>query len=350
VITCDEPQDSLFEKYSLSKESYDNYYLLAAIRFQENHQGDVVIISADRGALVKAKRLGLTFHKLGEEYFRGDEPSEEEKKIKPLEKEVHRLTSRQSKPEILFENKTNILRVSKPLIQDIEVIIRTKIEEERLKYPYKTESDIERDLCGMIHGTGLRIWMQSGYEQIRQYNSDVDDYLKEYEEYIRLKIDYEITSTYLQAINLLISNVTGSLPTGQMHIFIEFSETAVLYSDSALRIKNLNPPIVPRLYSNRKLEKQLQSHKDFTTDFARGGVIDNRQENYYWDLTRRAKHTYEFSEQALSHKLHRKLTNFRDLYLDLRCGRGFQIKYAIVDESLIDPIRGALNIIIEDSE
>ncbi len=298
VITCLDPQDALFDQYSLNKSANDDWFILAAMRFQqENPNAEIIIVSADSGPLIKAKCLALRYHKLEEKYRIQDEPSEEEKRIKQLEKELERETNRKSKPEILFDNNTNVLRVSRPIVEDIEAIVRAKVEEERRKYPHMSKSDVDDALAKWFGGSGLRLASEPDYECVGQYNSDVDEYLKEYEDYIRLKEGYRIISTYLRRINLIVNNMKGSRPTDKMHVFIEFPETAILHSESALKIRHLNPPITPKKNSKREFEKMLQGHKDFSVDFLRGGAIDNRQENYYWDLSRRAKRTYRILEQ-----------------------------------------------------
>lgn len=345
VISCLDPQDSLFERFSLNKSVNDDWFLLAAMRFAEENGKDAIIITADSGPLIKAKRLGLMYHKLEDKYFQTDEPSNEDKEIERLKKELNQYKNRQAKPEILFDNGGNILRVSKPKIQDIDAVIQTKLGQEKQKYPYNITYETEDYLSGAMNNTIASIWGRPNAETVQQYNSDIDEYLKEYEEYIKLQIEYGIMSTYLYKIQFRVSNI-GTCPTGDMHFLLEFPSEVKLYNNSALKKKHLNPPVPPRLGSPRKFEKMLQAHKDFSTNFVGGGVIDNRQKNYYWDLTRQAKHKYEISGAPLSHNLSRNL-NLEDLYIDLRYGNSFQVKYVIIDTTLIEPVEGVLHVVFE---
>lgn len=355
IDTCDDATEEQFENKRFNTHINDDWLLLSAIRFKDEKSNNIVIIAADNNVLVKTKQLGIPYHKLSDEYLLREEPSEEEKEITILKKELERYKNRQSKPQITFEDNTNKIFITRPPILDIEKIIEEEIRKEKLEYPYYPTNDteslppgngpVEIDLSWVKDLSVISSIYQPSKERIDNYNSDLDEYLKEYAEYIRLIKEYEVLSSYLYKLNIKISN-DGTRPTGKLNIFLEFPSNVILYNKQNVKIHRLNPPIKPQkelnefLYTNRKLAKSI---KDINIGFREY----THQGNPYWDLSKGANLSYKFNYDDLNHKIEFPI-DLNDLRFDLRKTSNFKIQYTIIDASLIDPREGELHVIIKD--
>lgn len=357
IDTCDDATEEQFESKRFNTHTNDDWLLLSAARFKNEKSENIVIVAADNYVLVKAKQLGLLYYKLPDEYLLREEPSEEEKEITILKKELERYNNRQSEPQITFEDNTNRILITRPLILDVEKIIEEEIRKEKLEYPYYPTNDaeslppgngpIEIDLSWVNNLSLISSIYQPSKERIDNYNSDLDEYFKEYAEYIRLVKEYEVLSSYLYKLNIKISN-DGTSPTGKLNVFLEFPSNIVLYNKNNIKKEYLNPPIKPSKNVNtsslsRSNTKLIESMGHVQIGIR--GAEDTRQRNPYWDLSKRANSSYEFNYDDLNHKIEFPI-DLNDLRFDLRNTSNFKIQYTIIDASLIDPIEGELHVII----
>lgn len=358
VKTCYNATREQFEDKQFNIDKKDDWFILSAIRFMQEQSENIIIVAADNTVLYKSKMQGIPYHILSEEYLQFEEPSEEEKEITILKKELERYKNRQSKPQITFENNTNKIFLTKPPILDIEKIIEDEIRKEKLEYPYYPTNDgeslppgngpVEIDLSWVKDLSVISSIYQPSNEQIDNYNSDLDEYFKEYAEYIRLIKEYEVLSSYLYKLKTKISN-DGTSPTGKLNVFLKFPSNVILYNKQNIKTYRLNPPIKPQkelnqsLFSSRDSAKLKESLKQITS-----GLREyTHQGNPYWDLSKKANSSYKFSYDDLNHKIELPI-DLNDLRFDLRNTSNFKIQYTIIDASLIDPIEGELHVIIKD--
>lgn len=136
VITCEMPPRGEFKPGFLLEVS-DDVILMSAISFQSKNTGRVVVVSRDIPMLMKAKQANLDFVKMPDQYLL---PSDQEDKEKQqLREELRRLKSRLPAPKLVFEDKSEKLRLKRYVPQE-PVVDESFTEDESEFYLLQEES------------------------------------------------------------------------------------------------------------------------------------------------------------------------------------------------------------------
>lgn len=349
IRSCKDPKSNQFDEDIFNINVDDNWILLSAIRLQEDENIVVTIVSADTNILVKARQIGLDYYRMTDEYKLTEEPTEEEKEIIQLKNDLKRYTTRQSKPDLLFDNHTNLLTCSSPPIIDTNDLVRRKMEEEKQKYPYDTRYETSDYLDGAMKNAMSPLWGYPSASEVAAYNSELNDYFKEYEEFISIESDYENILSRMLKLKFVIVN-SGTSPTGDIHLFVKFPTNIILYNKKNIKEKHIDIPIKPASISSGSLRLSRTMQKSIASiqqiKFNTNGAYDTRQLYPYWDLSKKAKYEYHIEKGSLPHNMEISIP-LDDLYVDMTESNSFKIEYSIIDSSLIDPICGFLNVKIE---
>jgi Predicted ATPase related to phosphate starvation-inducible protein PhoH len=351
IRSCEDPRPNQFDEDIFNPNVDDNWILLSAIRLREDENLDVIIVSADTNILVKAKQIGLAYHRMTEDFKLSEEPTEEEKEINQLKSELRKYTTRLSKPTLLFHNHQQYLKIQKPTVTDVNDMVKMKLEEEKRKHPYATQYDTSDFLDSSIRNMMSSIFGEPSANDVATYNTDLNEYLKEYEQFIRFKCDYESILSNMFKLEFVLVN-SGTNPTGDIHLFLRFPSNIQLYSKQNIKRKHLNEPIAPSPISfgysmlvNRNMQKEMASMAQIKFDPV-NGAYDTRPTFPYWDLSLNAKYDYHIQKDSLPHNMEMPIL-LDELYVNLIEINSFKIEYSILDSSLIDPIKGSLEVIIE---
>lgn len=348
---CEDPRPNQFDEDIFNPNVDDNWILLSAIRLREDENLDVIIVSADTNILVKAKQIGLAYHRMTEEFKLSEEPTEEEKEINQLKSELRKYTTRLSKPTLLFHNHQQYLKIQKPTVIDVNDMVKMKLEEEKRKHPYAKQYDTSDSLDSSIRNMMSSIFSEPSANDVATYNTDLSEYLKEYEQFICFKCDYESILSNMFKLEFVLVN-SGTNPTGDIHLFLSFPSNIRLYNKHNIKRKHLDVPIIPSPISygysmqlRRNTQKEIASIGQIRIDPIKG-AYDTRPSYPYWDLSQNANYDYHIQRNSLTHNMEMSIS-FDDLYVDLVDISNFKIEYSIIDSSLIDPIKGSLEVIIE---
>jgi hypothetical protein len=227
------------------------------------------------------------------------------------------------------------------------------MEEEKQKYHYDTKYDTSDFLDGAMRNALSSIFSQPSANDIATYNTELDDYYKEYEEFIRFKCDYENISSHMFRLEFVLVN-SGTNPSGDIHLFLRFPSNIRLYNKQNIKRKHFDVPIVPSPISfgnsmriNRNTQKEIASMGQIKFDPI-NGAYDTRPSFPYWNLSQNAKYDYHIQKDSLPHNMEMPIP-LDELYVDVIDISNFKIEYSIIDSSLIDPIKGTLEVIIEHS-
>lgn len=349
IRSCKDPKSNQFDDDIFNINVDDNWILLSAIRLQEDENIVVAIVSADTNILVKARQIGLDYYRMADEYKLIEEPTEEEKEIIQLKNDLKRYTTRQSKPDLLFSNYAKLLTISSPPIIDTNDLVKMKVEEEKQKYPYDTRYETSDYLDGAMKNAISPFWGYPSASEVVAYNSELNDYFKEYEEFIYIESDYQNLLSRMFKLEFVVVN-SGTNPTGDIHLFIKFPTNIILYNKKNIKRKHIDIPIKPAsissgsLYLNRTMQKSIASIGQIK--IGPNGAYDTRPLYSYWDLSKNAEYEYHIKKGSLPHNMETSIS-LDDLYIDMAKSNSFKIEYSIIDSSLIDPINGFLNVIIK---
>lgn len=141
ILTCEMPPKREFKPGFLLEVS-DDVIMMSAISYQSKNTGNVVVVSRDTTMLLKAKQAHLAFVKMPDQYLL---PSDQEDKEKQqLREELRRLKSRLPAPELVFKDKSKVLRLKRYVPQE-PVVDEHFTEEERKFYLLQEESKASHD-------------------------------------------------------------------------------------------------------------------------------------------------------------------------------------------------------------
>lgn len=333
------PNEDQRMKYDTSVN--DNRILLSALNSSFSRQ-DIIVVSADNNLLIKAKTEELNIFQMKDEFKLPLELSEDEKKIKELQKQLERYEKRLSKPIVKFEKTSeSVLILKRPNPVNIDNEVDRLVAQEALKYPEKGEPkisynnylDIEfQNACKQL--TNLSSIMTP--DQISNYNKMRKKYLDVYRKKQSLIIRKSVIDSNFIPLQFQVSNI-GSKMTGELLIQINFPYDIKLYSDLSKITYTYNKPIEPRFENINQIIaiNQIMNPHIKTTDEI--SMFDENKPLKDNCLTYRYNH--------IIHGTSHTFDNF--VYVDLRQFSEFDITWTIADSELIDHESGTLKVKVQ---
>ena len=141
ILICEMPPKSEFKPGFLLEVS-DDVILMSAISFQSKNAGKLVVVSLDTPMLPKAKQAQLAYVKMPDQYLL---PSDQEDREKlQLREELGRLKSRLPAPELVFEDKSKVLRLKRYVPRE-PVVDESLAEDEREYYLLQEKTKASRE-------------------------------------------------------------------------------------------------------------------------------------------------------------------------------------------------------------
>lgn len=344
LIFCEQGVvDPSTSNYSNGRE--DEYIIAAAKAF--NTEGRKVIVSHDIGMKFRAKQANLDFIMLEDipENRLSQEPTDEEKKIKELEKEVARYNNRRSKPTLTFrdgETYMEILQYVKPDFSSELEIYRNKLIEENPPYHY-----IRPNLPFHISEEHVRqLVCPYSDEEIAEYNDSLPAYIDRAVKIKNIQLHTSIIDKYVFEIKFSIFN-RGTEPTGKMGVHIEYPSGITIVDENSYYDIDLTLPEKPKLQTMQ--DKQLSQLAKQTLAIQRYDFInhrpyysDNKTKEYHWDVRKSTLTSSFVTLPSINHNLDISFEIPDKIYVFAREKGDYIIRWAISDESNIDPIVGDL--------
>lgn len=184
----------------------------------------VALVTHDTNLKVKAKRKGLTFFPVPDEWLLPPEPDERDKRVRHLEEEVALLKRQAPVFEIMLDGIQEIelnLPIYEPLTPDQ---VRRMVESMTAKFPLKTDfslPSVERGSLSLQHPP--EAWEIAEYQH-SEYPKWVDNLRGRLEQ-----LDASLRVRYATSdIRLLIGN-TGTVPGEHVHIAVRVSEGFLIF-------------------------------------------------------------------------------------------------------------------------
>lgn len=281
---------------------------------------DVCVVSSDNSMLIKAKQYGFKVHRLDEKYRFQEELSKEEKEVKEIRAELERMKNRLPKPELLFEDGSSHIQITRTVPDDIEAIVQKGMSELRMEYPEKTIEDGQEYFGGQV----INMLTQ---DQVVAYNISRKYFFDKSETKIRLEAQRDDLDCRMVRVSIIVNN-SGTAPTGKMSIFLQVPEDIPVYAKSARKSVNYEQPKTPNYHP------QLNN-------ISFGG-IPYIPKVEMWDTDAYMNNNRLCDEmEPLTHNLKHKTFEF---YVDSATCPNFKMQWIIVDAALIDPVRGELNV------
>lgn len=351
---CSNPSKTSTEREDFDSSSSDEYIVFSAHEF-DSKGSRKVIVTADGGMKLRAMKVGVeTILIKDSDYLIVQEPTDEEKRIKQLEKEIARYANRFSKPLLLFEDAKDTIVLHKCNIPDFSDELEEFRSQLLEKYPHRFP-ERQRKGC-VINGLTIPDFSSSfspyTAEDYEAYNHKTDDYIEEMVKHQRKELLCSAIDDSITEVKLLIFN-QGTSPTGSMGLKILLPEDLVILSEDAWVSCDMTPPEPPRLLSSfdKSMIERAQLNDLITARLAHipyvGSNYRDRVTEKHWTADPKLPKQISINLPSLNHNMNIELDNPYRLFIPCIKTGEFHIQWTISDESNIDPQTGTLKIIIE---
>lgn len=329
------PADN-YDGIQFCRDCQDDTVILSILDFKKQHTEDrIILIASDYDILTKAKENEIEFKELPETEELIEELSDEENKIKELEKQLAIHLNRLPKLDIRFSNHKELLKIKRPEIIDIDKRVEQKINECKARHPFLEVP--KEDYVDYLHQQLLHSFTKSN---IQLYNGELHSYLEEYENYIRKKTTWEVEYNCMSTIVIHVEN-NGTLDATNIRCTFTFPDDISLYSANNIKAEDVIIPILPQQpgigRTNRATLVQL-------ADIGRTRCESIK----YFDLLVTNKNkSYTKTIPNLLHHSPLDIDFKKEFFIDTRHCKNFKIHYEIIVSELPEPVTGDLNVIFE---
>lgn len=342
LIFCDNAKTfSNSSEYSGGRE--DDYIIASAKAF--NGDGEKIIVSYDTGMRFRAKKAGLKFLPLEEDQMLSQEPTEEEKEIKTLKKELAKYTDRKATPVLLFNNGED--KIIRKAFKESDVKEYLKKEEEQLRKDLKPYIKLAENSYDIFHlKMSALVEGEFDNKDIEEYNSSIEPYIADFLKLKSISLKRTNLDRFVYEIKLSVFN-RGNKPTGKMGLQIILPEELIFVDKNAYIEYDVTPPEKPKLLSPlQKAISQNYLYKPFIPGY--GPMNEgNRKYEGHWNLKESLNKEIFFELPKLIHNLNINIDFNNGLYFFASKPGEYSIKWCIVEESTPDPIIGELGINVE---
>lgn len=363
VIFCPNPSKACTERCDFDQSSNDEYIIYSAFEYDSKNNRKV-IISHDGGMKLRASKVNIDVIIPDSKYLLGEDPTEEEKELRKLKKELDRYANRKSAPIILFGNDSTTIELKHTPLPDFshelelyrEKIIVNNPSKEYNQNPILSKLGISLDphrYANLIHSLNDSFPTQ---EDIYTFNSENLDYINKLCELQERKLYHNFVDTTIHEISLFVAN-RGTAKTGNLNIFIKFPHDLIVLNDYSFVSMDFTPPCKPKVQTqNDKILAEVVERQQLINDAVNRSVygymgtssVCNHIEQSHWDLNSQISHKTDIliEPSILTHNLASNLFPNEKLYITSLNKGSFEIQWQIIDDSHIDPICGTLSVVI----
>lgn len=344
-----------FEKYGLNPNWSDDFLLATIMQYKhENPNAEIYLISQDSGPRLTAQHLGIPALELPQEFMLSVIADPLELENIELKRTVAKLQSALPQLVVCFagsdppESHAKFL-LPKPL-KPIDDEIENKLREIKEKYPkrYPTAikgTDTYPNMAAAL--SALQSLLPTSPEEYDRYNSDVDEYLSSYEQYMRESWEIKEIGTRTIQFQIEVRNI-GTAPADDVDFYFYFPDGFTLLTEEDLPPlpKKPKPPVEPRTQA-QILAESIGRFRNFPDISIPRPYMPQIDQPSTFNL-RRTK-SYELTDHSQRIK-HGDYFLFPELYLtfdSFEKAASFSCEYTIQPANLPEPLRGKLNFVIE---
>lgn len=347
---CNEPSID-FEAHQLSKDIDDDWLIAHAIEELPGKEASLSIIVADTG--IRMKMLGKKIDvKLwaDNQYKLEAEEDPEQRRIKELEDELRKHTSRMPKLSLVHDNemqyKTYTLRKREQNNIDDEMM-RTRqmypeygTDDAIHKRTYRTGSAVldQFNILNYTAGFCEQLLNTSFAAGRKRYNSELPAFFERYENYLK---DLYYFEGHVVPVGLTIENA-GTCPAGDVLIHIELPSHLDVRDRYDVPVEP-DPPKEPQPDENKLYMPTF--HSSFYRNLSQPSVMLPEPNITGPELE--ASDMISFRIKKARQHVSCNLDPFYIVFDDLASAKNFNIAYTIIADNISDKVAGTLNVLIE---
>tara|TARA_R110002033_G_scaffold60044_2_gene109914 strand:+ start:7236 stop:8498 length:1263 start_codon:yes stop_codon:yes gene_type:complete len=337
-ILLSKPSREIYETNNLNFDEKDHRLIASIIQFSEvNDLDEILLCSNDIGPRLRAKMFGIKSLKLDSKYLIPNQVSEEEKRIKKLERENQILRTRIPKLDVLFLNKNKYQKIKVPErdssnFEDFKI---QKLKEIKVENPYMEHNEPKGNLL-----TQLGPLFSS---RINEYNNKLDEFYSEYENTLNKIFEYEKKELFSFSIQLVIKN-TGNIPAEDIDLHLHFPDGFELI-ESAEKEKYPSlpkPPYKPKSafdFGHSTFPMVSSFHNQITPNTSLSFNSPSIKKTNSYDV--------DFSRKKLKHGYSERLEELTIIFDSNSNINNFQIDYELSSANMPEKLIGKLNVLFE---
>jgi rRNA-processing protein FCF1 len=322
-----------FLKHGLDPQLFDDRIIGDIITYRKTHKkNNIILLTNDLSFNFRAKKYEIDSISLGDEYKLKEEPDENEKKIKQLERELAYYKDKNPQPKISFHGGHNrkVFKIRKPY-EPKEGNIDNIISRIKRSNP-RIEARIGGGLFDIMNGITS--------EEMERYNKEYSDYERAIEKYVKESTEWKNIVRRSIKLELILFN-HGNAPAEDIDISLVFpGHVKLIRSDYFPKlIGKPEYPEEPKTMSEKlgasiRLNSILYNSTNETdTESQRMEVIDSG--------------IFEFYVDKLKHNRSKSLPILYVFFPYNGEPKGFKIEYRINSETISNDISGSINVIIK---
>ena len=219
-----EPSDELSDELNYSHA--DDLLVGIAHCYQQDHDHQVLFLSHDTGPLLRAKRVGLPFQKVPDDWLLTAENDEDQKRIKDLEEQLKRLQAMEPQCIISFtEAPWKLTRLKHMPLTDAQVAELMGILE--AQHPIRTDFGLtepaQRNGKSHIFGrTSVEKFIPTTEKEISEYRVRYTKWIASCEEFFREIHEKLNAQEEVQIVSTSLANV-GARPADDVVVSFEIT-------------------------------------------------------------------------------------------------------------------------------
>ncbi|MBG6129955.1 rRNA-processing protein FCF1 [Aquimarina sp. EL_43] len=337
-ILLSKPNREIYETNNLNFDEKDHRLIASLIQFsQENDLKEILLCSNDIGPRLRAKMYGIKSLKLDSKYLIPNQVSEEEKKIKKLERENQILKTRIPKLDVLFlnENKYQKIKVPKRDYSNFEDFKTQKLKEIKIENPYMEHNEHIGNLL-----TQLGPLFSS---KINEYNNNLDEFYSEYENTLDKIFEYEKKELLSFNIQLIIKN-SGNIPAEDIDLHLHFPDGFELIESSE---KEEYPSLPEPPYKPKNAFDFGHSAFPMSTSFHNQITPITSLNLNSPSIKKTNSYDVDFSRKNLKHGYSEQLEELTIIFDSNSSINNFQIDYELSSANMPEKLIGKLNVLFE---
>lgn len=239
-----------FEAHGLSRESPDESLIASILTYRNENPGETIrFFTDDSTPRIVARTLGIDAAGFPEDLKLAAEPDPIEQENRKLKDELHRLKSVRPVLECGFlvgSKRKGTLSVTVAKHAELsEQMVAAELQRLREQYPH--QSPPKRPPPTELSVAILQLADTLGVpaSEYARYNRDVDEFIKEMDQYLRGMVQREIEKGLCTSLTIQIAN-TGNAPAEDVDIWLHFPDGCILYEEFPDDLDEPEPPVLPQ--------------------------------------------------------------------------------------------------------
>ena len=332
-----------YASFGLNPNWPDDVLLASTLYFkQENPKYDVVLVTDDTGARIKARSLGITTFELPDDFRLQSEPDPLVEENRKLRERLIKLSDARPSLVVQFSDGENFQKFTYSKTPE-------ESEEDRVDRIAK-EVAIEKEKHQWQPPHQFASFLSPSKGEIERYRQDLKEFLKKYKQYLNHLAGWQFNQTRIFPFEVELMN-DGSFPADDIHILLYFPDGFLLRKEDDIRPEPSPPtkPVHPRtamelMQGLGRSFGHLQ-RPSYIPDFTR---ISREPPNVSGPRIRRTKSfEVEFHVRRIKHGFSVELETLLLDFSESPEMRSFNIPYTINAANMPENVDGELHVIFE---